>query len=61
MTTQDMIMYDYLVDAGIATSDELNLARNLMNGTWLEVLNAVLYVRTGYRSIEQMIEAEDEE
>jgi len=61
MTTEDMIMYDYLVDEGIATSDELNLARNLMNGTWLEVLNAVLYVRTGYRSIEQMIEAEDEE
>lgn len=61
MTTEEMVMYDYLVDGGIATSEELNLARNLMNGTWLEVLNAVLFVRTGYRSIEQMIEAEDEE
>ena len=61
MTTQDMIMYDYLVDGGIATSDELNLARNLMSGTWTEVLSAVLFFRTGYGSIEQMIEAEDEE
>jgi hypothetical protein len=45
----------------IATVDELNLARNLMSGSWLEVLNAVLFIRTGYRSLEQMIEAEDEE
>lgn len=61
MTTEEMVMYDYLVDGGIATSEELNLARNLMNGTWLEVINAVLFVRTGYRNIGQMIEAEDEE
>jgi len=61
MTTDEMILYDQLVDMGIATTDELNLARNLMDGTWMEVLERVLYVRTGYRSIEQMFEAEDEE
>lgn len=61
MTTEEMIMYDQLVDMGIATTDELNLARNLMSGEWMEVLNAVLFVRTGYRSMEQMMEAEDED
>lgn len=61
MTTDEMILYDQLVDMGIATTDELNLARNLMDGTWMEVLERVLYVRTGYRSIEQMFESEDEE
>lgn len=60
MTTEEMIMYDQLVDMGIATTDELNLARNLMSGEWLEVLNAVLFIRTGYRSMAQMMEAEDE-
>ena len=61
MTTEEMIMYDQLVDMGIATTDELNLARNLMAGEWMEVLNAVLFVRTGYRTMEQMMEAEDED
>lgn len=61
MTTEEMIMYDQLVDMGIATVDELNLARNLMASEWMEVLNAVLFVRTGYRTMAQMMEAEDED
>lgn len=61
MTVEEMIMYDQLVDMGIATTDELNLARNLMAGEWMEVLNAVLFVRTGYRTMAQMMEAEEEE
>lgn len=61
MTTEEMIMYDQLVDMGIATVDELNLARNLMAGEWMEVLNAVLFIRTGYRTMAQMMEAEEEE
>ena len=56
-----MVMYDQLVDMGIATTDELNLARNLMAGEWMEVLNAVLFIRTGYRTMAQMMEAEEEE
>ena len=61
MTVEEMIMYDQLVDMGIATPDELNLARNLMAGEWMEVLNAVLFIRTGYRTMAQMMEAEEEE
>ena len=61
MTTEEMIMYDWMVDMEIATADELNLARNLMAGNWMEVLNAVLFVRTGYRTREQMLEAEEED
>lgn len=61
MTTNEMITYDQIVEYGIATADELNLARNLMTGTWTEVLNAVVYVRTGYRTFEQFIECEMEE
>lgn len=61
MTTEEMVMYDQLVDMGIATTDELNLARNLMAGEWMEVLNAVLFIRTGYRTMTQMMEAEEEE
>ena len=61
MTVEEMVIYDQLVDMGIATPDELNLARNLMAGEWIEVLNAVLFIRTGYRTMAQMMEAEEEE
>lgn len=61
MTTNEMITYDQMVEMGIATAEELNLARNLVAGTWTDVLNAVVYVRTGYRTFEQWMEAEMEE
>jgi hypothetical protein len=61
MTTGECIKYDCLVDMGIATTEEINLVRNCMTGSWDEVLDAILYARTGYNSIEQMTEAEDEE
>ena len=61
MTTNEMIKYDQIVEYGIATADELNLARNLMDGEWNEVLDRVVYIRTGYRTFEQYIEAEMEE
>lgn len=61
MTTDEMIKYDQMVDFGIATAEELNLARNLVSGTWDKVLNAVCNVRTGYRTWEQYLEAEMEE
>lgn len=56
-----MIEYDQMVEMGIATAEELNLARCLMHGSWMDVLNAVCYVRTGYRNIQQMLDAEEEE
>lgn len=61
MTSQEMNLYDYMVETEIATPEELNLARCLVNGTWLEVLNSVLYIRTGYRELEQYLDAEEEE
>ncbi len=61
MTVDEMVMYDWMVDMGIATTNELNLARNLMAGEWMEVLNAVLFVRTGYRTMAQVLEAEGED
>ena len=61
MTTEEMNFYDFMVDSTITTADELNLARNLVSGRWTDVLNAVLYVRTGYRNFEQYFEAENEE
>lgn len=61
MTTNEMITYDMIIELGIATSDELNLARNLMSGSWDEVLNAVVFIRTGYRTFEQYMSEEMEE
>jgi hypothetical protein len=61
MTQDNMIMYDQLVEQGIATPEEINLVFNVHGGDWTSVLNAILYVRTGYRSLQQMIDAESEE
>ena len=59
MTTEEMVMYDMMVELGVATSEELNLARNLVSGSWKEVPTQVLDIRTGYKSIEQMLEEEE--
>ena len=61
MTNEEMFLYDYMVETEIATAEELNLARSLVSGSWLEVLNSVLYVRTGYRSFEQLQDAEEDD
>jgi len=61
MTTEEMITYDQIVEMGIATPEEINLVRNVANGTWTEILNGIIFARTGYHSIQQAIEAEDEE
>ena len=61
MTQNEMMKYDQMVELEIATAEELNLARNLMGGSWNDVLDAVCFVRTGYRTFEQYIEAEMEE
>ena len=56
-----MMKYDQMVEWNIATPEELNLARNLLSGSWNEVLDAVCYVRIGYRTWESFIENEMEE
>lgn len=59
MTTEEMVMYDMMVELGVATSEELNLARDLVSGSWKEILTQVLDIRTGYKSIEDMLEEEE--
>lgn len=61
MTQEEMMKYDQMVEWNIATAEELNLARNLMDGSWNDVLDAVCYVRTGYKTWESFIENEMEE
>jgi hypothetical protein len=60
MSAYEIEFYDYMVESGIATAEELNLARNLVDGEWSEVLSRVLYIRTGYRTLEQMMEEEED-
>jgi len=49
--------YEYLVNNGIATDDEIILVTNI-NGYNLESLNAILFARTGWHDLEQALEME---
>ena len=61
MTQEEMMKYDQMVEWGIATTEELNLALNLVGGDWNNVMDAVCYIRTGYRTWESYTEEEMEE
>lgn len=61
MTTNECIKYDMMVEMGIATPEELNLARNLVSGSWNEVLDMVCDIKVGYKTFEQYLECEVEE
>lgn len=50
--------WDFLVSHDIATTEELQLITSI-NGYNINTLNAVLYVRTGYRDVAQFKEYED--
>ncbi len=50
-------IYDYLIEYGIATENEISLVCSI-NGTNEDSLNSILYSRTGYRDIEQIKECE---
>jgi hypothetical protein len=52
--------WDYLVDSGIATEQELILV-TYINGYNMESLNDIIHVRTGYQDAEQLQEEEDED
>ena len=51
-------MWEQMVDLGIATDEEIGLAIALCGRT-IQTLESVLYIRTGYRSLDQMMEEED--
>ena len=59
MTDREQYVWETLVEEEIATDEELGLACALC-GTTEETLNRVLYIRTGYRTIEQMFDEEEE-
>lgn len=59
MTDRELYIWEEMVELGVATDEEIGLACALC-GTTEETLNRVLYLRTGYRSLEQMREEEDE-
>ena len=58
MTDREMAIYDMLVELEIATEDEIMLVRYVKSGDWEEILNAIIYARTAYHDIEQLIECE---
>ena len=58
MTDREIAIYDILVELEIATEDEIMLVRYVKSGDWEEILNAIIYARTGYHDIEQLIECE---
>ena len=57
MTDNMLFLWDNMTELGIATNEELRLACALC-GTTEETLKSVLYIRTGYRNIEQILEEE---
>ena len=61
MTTEEMNKYDMIVELGIATAEELNLAFDMTNMNWNETLDSVVYIREGYRTFEEYMEVIMEE
>ena len=61
MTNKEMDMYDYLIECEYFTCEELNLLRNIVSGTWEEIMNKAIYARYGYRTFEQFMESIMEE
>ena len=47
-------VWEYLVESCIATEEELKLV-TCINGFNEDTLNSVIYARTGYHSVEQLI------
>lgn len=52
-------IYDFIIEYGIATEDEINLVTSI-NGYNESALNDIIFVRTGYRDMEQYKEYESE-
>ena len=57
MNTEIKKIYDYLIENEIATEEEINLVC-CINGTNEESLNDILFVKSGYRNIKQIMEYE---
>ena len=51
-------LYDHLLEYGYAKEEEISLVTSIM-GYNLEALESILYSRTGYRTLEQILDMED--
>ena len=60
LNERENYIWETMEEMEIATTEELGLAVALC-GVSENTLNNVLYIRTGYRNIEQMLEEENEE
>lgn len=53
-------IWDSIVEFGIATSEEVGLVVGI-NGVSEKTLNDIIWVRTGYRDIEQFLNYDEED
>ena len=53
--TIENLLYNYYIDSGMFTQDELDLLTNI-NEWNVETFNDALFSRYGYRDLEQMLE-----
>lgn len=59
MNEKELTLWETMVDLGIATNEELGLATALC-GTNIHTLESVLYIRTGCRSLDQLLEENED-
>ena len=58
MTREEEKKYDIVVEYGVATGAELDLVKCIVPGSWTEIMDDVIFARTGYNSFEQWAEEE---
>ena len=58
MTREEEEKYDTVVEYSVATEAELDLVKYIVSGSWTEIIDDVIYARTGYHSFEQWAEEE---
>lgn len=60
MDKERLKLEQYLIDTMTATEDEIDLVYSI-NGQTLESAEDILYSRTGYRSLDQIIGKDEED
>ena len=50
-------LWDYITEREIATENEIRLITSI-NGTNLDTFESILFSRTGYRSLEQILDCD---
>ena len=58
MTREEEEKFDTIVEYSVATAEELNLVKYIVPGSWTEIIDDIIYARTGYKSFEEWAEEE---